>query len=883
MAITPIQVNILDKKVSFKNKKSTNYLEKNELIETSKNVKPLPPKGYLIKDNIGNSIKYFFKDMGYDIKAVKDAFQGKANDHQAGRLNDLGLKVGGVGIATYLASQTTNPKARLMEYIGLGIFLTSMSIYPKIAINGPARLKYGFDIDKEYIDDQGRKKSVFQDNNYVPFDMYLNRFKDEDLAIIGDKLGIPKDIKDRNNVVKEQMRKVATQNNTLWMLTAGFATPIMTALLCCGLENYVVAPAIEKSRTNKFNSLIKETLERTTNMKTNIATENELSKSVSEILSKHKGQELTQEAFDDIYEMLTKHLDSNISKGVKEDLLNILKNNTKEGTELLRLDSQSIKNFIEASKDAITGRNYDEVEKALIPTEEELASILKKFAKDENLNNGYTSINNISEIRLQLKEFFDKKLKSANISEKRLKAFENQRDNIIEAITESLKKDKVKVSTEESIEQITSLAKILGEFKTNQNILAKCKSFKFEQAPETTIARTYEKFEKAFIKELGFSFKELKNMRESSDYASKILDKKLIELCKDEVRYQKAMEKLGSIIAEMEINLHGINEQESFVKDLISAIENNYNNTAIRLNEVNANSFRQTIKRLVNQDVSALQNSLATREEALDFLDGIIRHKHTKDTKEYIEYRINGVGSSKNHEIMRIVERYQGSKNSLNRILHAFDVYKRSLNPETFAEALNGKSSAYKTSIIEKSRDVILKANAADHTLKLHSKNSPHYYKDLIRSIWAPVTDAEYGVKQRGALSESTQEGLSRAKNAKPSRLVERFQYYISKFRHIIGNNATDFTKPYHISDKTIASKFAPDSIIDSAFYNLVGQSPVEFIKGAADRRYSTLKWMRKVGTVAGATFGIALLAQIGFGKLSHKENLQKKAKNENI
>ena len=31
-----------------------------------------PYCGYLIKDNIATSIKYYFKDMGYDLKAVKD-------------------------------------------------------------------------------------------------------------------------------------------------------------------------------------------------------------------------------------------------------------------------------------------------------------------------------------------------------------------------------------------------------------------------------------------------------------------------------------------------------------------------------------------------------------------------------------------------------------------------------------------------------------------------------------------------------------------------------------------------------------------------------------------------------------------------------------------
>ena len=130
MAIQPIQLNIEQNQPSQK-KAHTPYRQAEGIITTENLVKPLPPKGHLIHDNIGNSVKYFFEDIAYDMKSVKNGFNGTANDHQLGRLNDVGLKLGGVGIAAYLASRTTNPKARLMEYVGLITFLTSMSLYPK--------------------------------------------------------------------------------------------------------------------------------------------------------------------------------------------------------------------------------------------------------------------------------------------------------------------------------------------------------------------------------------------------------------------------------------------------------------------------------------------------------------------------------------------------------------------------------------------------------------------------------------------------------------------------------------------------------------------------------------------------------------------------------
>ena len=155
MAITPVQPNIDNTKLPYREAKGT--------IKTDKDIKPLPPQGHLVHDTLLSVPQYFLKDIAYDIKAVKDGFQGKANDHQLGRLNDVGLKVGGIGIATYLASRTTNPMARTMEYLGLGAFLTSMTLFPKAFINVPSRILHGFSVGKEYIDDQGRKKSVFQE------------------------------------------------------------------------------------------------------------------------------------------------------------------------------------------------------------------------------------------------------------------------------------------------------------------------------------------------------------------------------------------------------------------------------------------------------------------------------------------------------------------------------------------------------------------------------------------------------------------------------------------------------------------------------------------------------------------------------------------------
>ncbi len=104
-----------------------------------------------------------------------------------------------------------------MEYAGLAAFLTAMNVYPKIAINAPARIIHGYDIGKWYIDDQGRKNLLIKIVTIVQWIYTEEMQKGETLDEIGDAMGIPRDIKNRHEIIKEQTRKNSTQSNTLWI------------------------------------------------------------------------------------------------------------------------------------------------------------------------------------------------------------------------------------------------------------------------------------------------------------------------------------------------------------------------------------------------------------------------------------------------------------------------------------------------------------------------------------------------------------------------------------------------------------------------------------------------------------------------------------------
>ena len=538
MAINPVQANI-------ENTKSHRpYKDAKGSVNTDKCLKPLAPQGHLVHDTVLSVPKFFIKDIAYDMKAVKDGFMGKANDHQTGRLNDVGLKLGGIGIATYLASRTTNPMFRIMEYVGLGAFLTSMSLFPKAFINVPSRLVHGFSIGKEYIDDQGRKKSVFQDSNYIPFDMYRGEYPGENLEIIGDRMGIPRGLKNRDELTKEQMRKIATQNNTLWMMTAGFVTPVMTALICCGLEK-IIAPALEKVRNSEHDSSITKLLDRTGKMSTKLADvkENKLSKEVSKLLSNYKDKELPKAEFENLVGLLSKDIDSYAAEGIRADLTNILINNKKAFV----LNDKSAEEISSMIKAGLPMQNKKTMENVFCVSPEELKNVFKdnEIVTPEELHN----------IKGKLKELFDSKIaKEPAENQAYLKSVRN---NIVEKISKKIQQTPSRLVSEADINDITNLAKVMGEFKTNAKALDKSKVFKIGYAPETVLARSYANFERTLLDVLEVKYKDLKPLRESKDYAREFLDKKLAELAKDEGKYEKAMNKLGKSLVDMETKLNG--------------------------------------------------------------------------------------------------------------------------------------------------------------------------------------------------------------------------------------------------------------------------------------------------------------------------------------
>lgn len=837
MAVNPVQPNT-------DNKNYLSYRDAKGSINTQNNTKPLNPQGHLVHDTLLSVPKYWFKDFVYDMRAIKEGFKGNTNDHQQGRLNDVGLKLGGIGIAAYLASRTSDPKLRLMEYIGLGSFLTAMSLYPVLAINIPSRIVHGFDIGKEYIDDQGRKKSVFQDSNYIPFDMYKGDFPGEDLDIIGDRMGIPRDIKNRHDLIKEQMRKIATQNNTLWMLTAGFATPVMAALMCVGLEKLLI-PAMEGIRNYSTNSKIGSVLKLSESMPTNVSEigTNKISEKVEKILKQYEGKELPKEEFDKIIEVITEKADSKISNGIKEDLTKLIQSDTK-----FAVNSDTI---ISTIKEHIPAQNKTKLEKIFVPTADEINTIINRISGDSK----ELTEEQVRVLKSELKKLFTTKGAETQYQ----KSFAT---DLVNKISASLKQKPVSVINESQISQIVDFAKIIGDFKIKEQIVDKCISNKFEEAPQTVLANSYERFENTLFDVLNIKFKDMKQMKESPELAKEILEKKLEELTKDNIKYENAIKKLSKVMAEMDTKLYG-KTSESKVLQLINATENVYNNTALRLNKLDNKAFAKTINSLIEEEITeqGLKHKFSP-ENIVNFLDGTMKadENAAKWSLDYAKANSKGVGSSKMDAISRIANRYQGVRNSFNRMLLTMDVYKRGL-PE----------GGYALDVAKMGRDFLLSANSSQFTQKFNLTNNPELYRDIMYTTWG---DEKLTTETKNVFENAD----SRLKD-----VLERLQKFIKRTREVMGQNNIDFTKPHHVvSGAGVNDTFAQNDLTRRSKFDLVAQDPITMVKKASEKKYGNLLWLRRASAIGASVLGVAVLAQFAFGRIKNPHNIQKQVSDEN-
>lgn len=254
-------------------------------------VKPLEDKAKLLPSRIFGSPIEYAKDLKQDVVNIGRAAKGKANDHELGRINDVAMKLGALGLAGYLFVKNPLKLSKTMEFVGLGTFFGAMALWPKLAIQAPIKARTGVDVHQKYVDSQGRKKMLHQDPQYDLTDLYSR----EDLDKMGKKLGVSEDLPDRDNFIKQRAKKTATQANTLWMMTAGFATPLMSALACNRLEKPLIN-LFEKFDLTKSEKVLKEAME--------AASKTEVDEKIITFLQQNSGKQMDDKLAQQLSKMI---------------------------------------------------------------------------------------------------------------------------------------------------------------------------------------------------------------------------------------------------------------------------------------------------------------------------------------------------------------------------------------------------------------------------------------------------------------------------------------------------------------------------------------------------------------------------------------------------
>ncbi len=540
-------------------------------------IKPMKDKGQLLPSKIFGSPVEYAKDLKKDVVSIGKAAKGKANDHELGRINDLAMKLGSLALASYLFVKNPLKLSKAMEFVGFGTFFASMSLWPKLAIQAPLKARTGVDIHQKYIDSQGRKKMLFQDPQYVLTDLYSR----EDLDRIGTKLDVSENIPDRDNFIKQRAQKTALQGNTLWMMTAGLASPLMSALMCNRLEK-PIGKALEKyalsSSENAMNNgnyrglwdKIKESVSLRT---------------FDEFLVKNADKTLDEKMISDLSVKLGKNANSATIQKLIKDELSALKNSVK-------IDDSFVRNALRGHIDESVFSRLTEQQKAL----------LNKAMKENSLGG-------IADV-----------LSKASSNSKR------EQIKLAKELTQVLDKSKTvlempKVSQVAS--QIKALHSNLLDFSAGKGVLDRYINARVGDQAGTYIANQWGRVGDKLIKALKLSEKELRAVSKGD---IDIIIEKLSALTSNDSEYDKVIKKLTKLIGDYEktTNADFVSKVQDKAKTVCSTASSDLKtNGFVKLaDKISSVAKKGTVENVINintaERISGAQSSFYRLLQSLD-------------------------------------------------------------------------------------------------------------------------------------------------------------------------------------------------------------------------------------------------------------------------
>ena len=773
-------------------------------IKTQQYIKPQGAKGKLVSSSIFPNVK----DTKYNFNALKHGLTGKANDHELGKLNDVGMKVGALALAGYLATQKATPKTKLMEFVGLATFFGAMKLWPKLAIGAPAKAIHGFDPTQEYEDSFGRKKPFFQDAQYQPWDVYSN----EQLQKIGDKMGVDKNAQDRNDLTKSNMTKIATKNNTLWMITAGIASAVFSALACNKAEK-VIDPALDKVNNEKADKLLQNF--DTEAQKRMTSASKDMQKDLDKIFEENKGKTVDNKLIEKISGRLAKGLDPVTEEGVKEDMQNILMNGKSLVNEGL---AEKISN---GSKKVLAQKFSEEQVAKIVPSKEE---IVKHF-NDNQMMGREVNEDEAMNVRSSVSQLFLAKAKEQGMSTEKLKTIKK---GVALVADKALKSNSASVLDENAMKRVSEIGKAMSELQAKDSVLDDYTQAKVADKPETVIANYWNKTSTSIVKSLGIDFKEMEKVRNNRQLVQGLVRNKMEEVTSDDAKYQKAIGEMANNIAELDKKI-----KPEDTRKYVDLVGKTYDDAA---------------GNLYNQGMEATANKLTALS-------------------------VGGKGSLKRVKQVYFEERVAGVKNSFSRMINTMDVYRRISKGEV---PKDGSAREVKEAMLELVKQTTLQGHSSDHSIKFYFNRSQDNSTNVDRSdveikdgkvvnkyfkegkgVDVPE---DYGFYQKAMnfmynspMDKDTVEAIKKA------GIEKDVNKYNSEVYNKIGS-ADYFTKPNH---KTTGEQGASSEYK----FLLLGVAPDEMMTKTVQQSYNSQKWGKTFGTVGAVLTGLTVAAQFLFGK----------------
>lgn len=828
-----------------------------EELDTRNFLKPLKGQGRLVRGNIFEAPGVMIKDMAYDTRALKHALKGNANDHELGKINDTGMKLGGLAIAAYLFTKKQAPMQKAMEFVGLASFFASMAIWPKIAIQLPAKLIHGINVQQEYIDSFGRKKPFHLDPQFKPWDLY----SEEKIYKIGDRQGVPKNIPNRRAFIQEKNNKIATQSNTLWMLTAGVATPILSGLICNKLEKPV------QNLIGMYNTYRADQIFEKFDEYVEVANKKQTQKFINRTIEMNKGQIIDETLYREILDIFAGDFGPVTKVGLDKDLRNLLFNNKYE------INSVTVENLITEINKKLKGTPYEAYKSVIVPEKAKLIEQLTQkgiFGKEHDIKD----IRKISrEIQVIFRDnilAYNKEHPAAPINWTDFaNRLGNTEINKAGPIVKGLTSTSASRMTPEVQASLKAMAKVFDKLNAVKNVLSKYAYLKVAAAPETELANYWNNTADSLIDLFKITPEEIKNTRYDSELVYKLIREKMTQIAtSSEEDYTKFMTALGKKVAK--------------INDILKTSDNE-----VGISEKKTAGFASKVDSAINSVASELDTDTLKMPNFLRRLVGLSKVEQQGDKK--VSYIIYTGGTYVDTLKRAVSDRMLGVESSFLRLINAVDLMRRIATDQNVNQIQlmhNGYATETKEELLEAAVRGVFNDHSADFAIKGYTKRNVNPERgdgNILRRAGRVIYRFLNKIPEDEKIDIPMDEGFFQEKmkltfgnpphkdtqNALAINILEKLEAYKANVLDILGNDF-NFAKPDHVisgAKKFLSPKYK---------FNICGISITELFSNLFNQKYNTNKWFKTFVSVFASLYAVSVGSQFFFGKLKTPEPVKK-------